>query len=206
MFELLPYGDRALLIECGSVHPGRLAAVLRLTEHWMDQPPLEIVPGASTVLVTSTTTPDLGRVREALRRAMGALESAESIDAGEVVVPVHYDGADLPEVASEVGRSVDEVIEAHTSALHTVDFCGFAPGFAYMSGLPAWLHVARLATPRTRVPAGSVAIAAGWSAVYPGESPGGWRLLGRTDVRVFDAARAVPALLSPGTRVRFTPA
>ncbi|MGB1610751.1 MAG: carboxyltransferase domain-containing protein, partial [Ilumatobacteraceae bacterium] len=78
--------------------------------------------------------------------------------------------------------------------------------FAYMSGLPEWLHLDRLEQPRTRVPAGSVAIAAGWSAVYPGESPGGWRLLGRTDLRVFDPTRESPALLTPGSRVRFRPA
>ena len=101
--------------------------------------------------------------------------------------------------------AVDAVVAAHAAATYTVAFCGFAPGFAYLTGLPAALRLPRRATPRPRVPAGSVAIAGELSAVYPTASPGGWHLLGRTDVALFDVDRDPPALLTPGTIVRFEP-
>ncbi len=204
MRAMLPYGDRAVLVECDDQHPGRLAEALRRHELWDGAAPIEVVPGARTVLLTFSepvASSDLTAVIErASDGARGLLDGASTI----VEIEVDYDGEDLDALAEETGRGVDEIIESHTSAIHIVDFCGFAPGFAYMSGLPDWLHVPRLATPRTRVPAGSVAIAAGWSAVYPGESPGGWRLIGRTDAVVFVADGEPPALLPPGTTVRFT--
>ena len=204
MRKFLPYGDRAVLVECDEQHPGRLAEALRRRELWDGAAPIEVVPGARTVLLTFSepmASRDLTAVIErASDGARGPLDGGSTI----VEIEVDYDGEDLGAIAAETGRGVDEIIESHMSATHIVDFCGFAPGFAYMSGLPAWLHVPRLATPRTRVPAGSVAIAAGWSAVYPGESPGGWRLIGHTDAVVFDPDRQPPALLPPGTSVRFT--
>ena len=106
--------------------------------------------------------------------------------------------------ADALGLSVEELIRRHTSATYTVAFCGFSPGFAYLRGLDPALHVPRRPTPRTKVPAGSVAIAAGYSCVYPTSSPGGWHLLGRSDVRVFDVDRPEPALLRPGMTVSFT--
>ena len=116
------------------------------------------------------------------------------------------DGPDLDAVAMECGLSVDRVIELHVATAYEVLFAGFAPGFAYLGELPAELRVPRLATPRTRVPAGSVAIAGAMAAIYPQASPGGWRLLGRTDARLFDPTAMHPALLRPGDRVRFVPA
>jgi len=95
------------------------------------------------------------------------------------------------------------VISLHSGADYRVAFCGFAPGFAYLIGLPKTLHTARRESPRAQVPAGSVAIAAGYSAVYPRESPGGWHLLGTTTATMWDSTRDVPALLQPGQRVRF---
>ncbi|WP_084963802.1 5-oxoprolinase subunit B family protein [Thermoactinospora rubra] len=120
-----------------------------------------------------------------------------------VVIPVRYDGADLEPVAELAGISVEEVIARHVGSDLVVGWLGFAPGFAYLTGLDPVLHVPRLDTPRTSVPAGSVAIAGPYSAVYPSASPGGWRLLGRTDVRVWDVRADPPSLFRPGMRVRF---
>ena len=114
-----------------------------------------------------------------------------------------FDGADLADVAELTGRSVAALVEALTAAELTVAFGGFAPGFGYLSGLPDDLHVPRRATPRTRVPAGSVALAGPFAGVYPQASPGGWQLVGRTDAVLFDVDRDPPALLVPGTSVRF---
>lgn len=116
------------------------------------------------------------------------------------------DGPDLDAVAAETGLTRDEVIALHASAAYEVLFLGFAPGFAYLGELPERLVLPRLATPRTRVPAGSVGIAGPMTAVYPQASAGGWRLLGRTDERPFDPAADPPARLRPGDRVRFEPA
>ncbi len=123
-----------------------------------------------------------------------------------VEVPTTYDGADLDDVARLWGMTRAEAVATHTGTAFVVAFCGFAPGFAYCTGLPDDLAVPRLDRPRARVPAGSVGLAGEFTGVYPGESPGGWRLIGRTDLRLWDATRDEPALLAPGTRVRFTEA
>lgn len=169
---------------------------------------IDVVPAARTLLVThepgATAT-----VREAMERAVAGLGIAARHGApGEsaaplVEVPVVYDGEDLAEVASRVGRTVAEVVAMHAGTEYRVAFCGFAPGFAYLRGLDARLVLPRRATPRPRVPAGSVAIAAEYSAVYPRESPGGWHLIGSTTASMWDVHRDPPALLQPGTRVRF---
>jgi KipI family sensor histidine kinase inhibitor len=118
-------------------------------------------------------------------------------------VPVVYDGQDLAEVADILGCSADEVVRRHTGTVWTVAFCGFAPGFGYLTdGTGSW-DVPRRSTPRTTVPAGAVALAGEFSGVYPRESPGGWQLIGRTRLQVFDLDRDPPALLAPLTRVRF---
>src|SRR5690606_16547128 len=126
--------------------------------------------------------------------------------AGEIEVPVTYDGPDLAEVAALTGMSEREVIAAHTEEEWTVAFCGFAPGFGYMARSDERLAVPRRTNPRTRVPPGSVAVAGGFSSVYPRESPGGWQLIGRTDLVAWDLDRDPPALFSPGVRVRFVEA
>jgi biotin-dependent carboxylase-like uncharacterized protein len=122
-----------------------------------------------------------------------------------VVIDVVYDGPDLDEVAAVTGLTVDDVIARHAAATYRCDFCGFAPGFAYLGGLDPVLHLRRRATPRTRVAAGSVAIADRYSAAYPTESPGGWHVLGRTASALWDPRRTPPALVPPGTTVRFRP-
>ena len=124
-------------------------------------------------------------------------------DAGEVEIAVDYDGPDLDEVGRLTGLGARGVVDAHTGQVWTVAFVGFAPGFGYLVGEDARLHVPRRADPRTRVPAGAVALAGEFSGVYPRPSPGGWQLVGTTDVRLWDLDGEPPALLRPGVRVRF---
>jgi KipI family sensor histidine kinase inhibitor len=121
-------------------------------------------------------------------------------------IPVEYGGAagpDLGDVARIAGLDEKGVVAVHSSAVYTVAFVGFSPGFPYLVGLPAALQVARLSSPRTRVPKGSVAIAGPFAGIYPRESPGGWRLLGQTEIELFDCQGSRPALLAPGDTVRF---
>ena len=120
-----------------------------------------------------------------------------------MTVPVVYDGADLADVAAAAGLSVRDLVAAHLRLTWRVAFVGFTPGFGYLVPDGDWPEVPRRADPRTRVPAGSVAVAGHYSGVYPGASPGGWQLIGRTDLRVWDTGREPPALLVPGTTVRF---
>ncbi len=123
-------------------------------------------------------------------------------------IPVLYGGeagADLSEIANAAGLSEQQVIELHSSQEYTVLFLGFTPGFPYMGPLPSQLRTPRLVTPRVEVPAGSVALAEDQTAIYPVASPGGWKLIGRTPLRLFDARNTPPALLRPGDRVRFVP-
>ncbi len=147
----------------------------------------------------------------------GRLDAAEqhlrslevSPDAGltgrEIEIPVVYDGEDLAEVAETLGLTVDEVIDAHSGQRWLAAFNGFAPGFAYLTGESNVLELPRRATPRTSVPAGSVAIADRYSGIYPRSSPGGWHLLGHTDAPLWDSTRTPPALIAPGDTIRFVP-
>lgn len=165
------------------------------------------VPAATTVLLRTAPGADLAALAAAVRRVgsdAGAVDVAGGAAATEVVeLPAVYDGADLAEVAAMTGLTVDEVVERHSAATYTVAFGGFMPGFAYLVGLDPVLRVPRRATPRERVPRGALAVADEFTAVYPAATPGGWRLLGRCDVPLFDVTRTPPALLTPGTRVRF---
>jgi KipI family sensor histidine kinase inhibitor len=188
MRRVLPTGDHGALVECDDNAAAlRLVASLRAGGGFVD-----VVPGHRTVLVTW----------EGERPPLELEESAVESPPGKLVeVPVRYDGPDLEEVARLTG--VDDVVALHTAAEYTVAFIGFTPGFGYLLGGDDRLAVPRLDTPRERVPAGSVAIAGPYSAVYPRASPGGWRLLGTTELVLFDPASARPALLEPGDRVRF---
>ena len=217
--RFLSAGDRALLVELG-VEAGAGSELesepepARLYRALMQDTPagaLEFVPAARTVLVhfdparTSfgALADRIGEVVHAMEaEAVGALDEG---GADVVEIAVHYDGEDLEGVAQQAGLSSDEVVARHSAPIYTVAFCGFAPGFGYLTGLDESLWLPRRATPRTRVPAGSVAIADRYAAVYPQASPGGWNLVGRTDATVWDPERRPPALLAPGTRVRFVP-
>ena len=161
----------------------------------------ELVPAARTVLVV-LDRPPTGADTAVLREI--PLEPAVGHHAGpQVDLPVVFDGPDLAEVAELTGRPVADLVETLTTTELTVAFGGFAPGFAYLAGLPPELHVPRRPTPRTRVPAGSVGLAGPFAGAYPQASPGGWQLVGRTDALLFDVDRTPPALLPPGARVRF---
>lgn len=196
------YGDRALLLECGSTDEVlALAAALRD----LDLPGVsDIVPGARTVLVALSGA----EKQAALRARVAGIRLPETAGTAapqraDVVIDVVYDGADLDEVAALTGMSTGEVIEAHTGSRWRVGFGGFTPGFAYLVGGDPRLQVPRRTEPRTKVPAGSVGLAGEFSGIYPRESPGGWQLIGRTGAVLWDIGRPQPALLAPGMWVRF---
>jgi len=195
--EFIRVGRGAVLVEVGGPDE---ALSLALWARGARVPAGEIVPAATTVLFDDLADVDrLGDLLSGWRP--GERPSGELVE-----VPVEYDGADLADVADLWGTDVDGVVTRHTGLEFVSAFCGFAPGFAYLAGLPEDLTVPRLDTPRSKVPAGAVGLAGTWCAAYPTASPGGWRLIGRTDVTLWDADRDPPALLAPGTRVRFRPA
>ena len=206
MIRLLPAGPHAVLAEVDDVAQAQaLYAALRAADG-LDAL-VDLVPAARTVLAVAR--PDR-RGRGCLDRLASIVDSLELSTAPEgdgplVDLDVRYDGPDLAATADLLGLSPDDLIRRHAAAAYRVAFCGFAPGFGYLTGLPSDLHVPRLSTPRTRVPAGAVGLAGEFCGVYPRESPGGWRLVGHTDAVLFDAGREPAALLSPGTRVRFRP-
>jgi KipI family sensor histidine kinase inhibitor len=200
--RLRPVGERALLVEVGeleTVH--RLHAALRELD-----PPgvVELVPGYRTLLVVAD--PDRAQLLDELAARLPALElpPAEAVAGEPVEIPVTYDGEDLEEVAGLTGLDADEVVRRHTGSEYTVAFLGFSPGFPYLVGLDPALEVPRRDTPRTSIPAGSVGLAGTQTGIYPTASPGGWQLIGRTDVTLFDPGHDPPALLAPGGRLRFT--
>jgi KipI family sensor histidine kinase inhibitor len=161
----------------------------------------EIVPAARTVLVTGLARPGaLAAELTAWRLPPARPPAGEPVE-----IPVRYDGPDLAGVARLWGVSAEEAARLHHEVEYRVAFCGFAPGFGYLTGLPERLHVPRLATPRTSVPAGAVALAGPYAGVYPRSSPGGWRIIGSTNAVLWDVGRVPAALLAPGARVRFVP-
>ncbi|CAL9554264.1 hypothetical protein SUDANB121_04518 [Nocardiopsis dassonvillei] len=162
----------------------------------------DVVPAARTVLLRLAPGADPAAVAAAVR-AVPLAPAGERAVGETVVVPVVYDGEDLADVARLTGLTPRGVVAAHTAATWTVAFCGFAPGFGYLVCGDDRLHVPRRAESRTRVPAGSVALAGEFTGVYPRSSPGGWQLLGRTEEKVWDLDRDPPGLLRPGVRVRF---
>ncbi len=197
--RILPSGDHALLVELDD-----LDQVLGYYTALTAAPPadvVDIVPAARTVMVTT-----VGAL-EVLEQALKAVEPAAGSHAiGDLIeIPVVYDGEDLADVADLLGCTPEQVVERHTGDEWTVAFCGFAPGFGYLTGVGTW-DIPRRKSPRTKVPAGAVALAGEFSGVYPRESPGGWQLIGRTDVQIFDQEREPAALFHPGRRVRFTDA
>ena len=215
--RLLPLGDAAVLVQfdgdpdaTGPLVHGVAAACRRLAG---DDPRFGApVPGFSSVLVpVDPLDPGPDKAIPTLRALIERTSpdpDARAADRPPVVLPTRYggqDGPDLEDVADRCGMRATDVVELHASVEYHVRFLGFAPGFAYLWRLPTALVTPRLDTPRQRVPAGSVAIAGEQTAVYPSAAPGGWRLLGRTDVRVWHVAVDPPALLLPGTRVRFVP-
>lgn len=205
--RLLPCGDLAILAELGDRDQRRrLDTALR--EHPLPGM-VEHVPADHTVLVKVATPGDLQRVVDGLRSLLLPAAVPAPAVADTVVIPVRYDGPDLDTVAGLLGTTTDEVIARHTGATWRVEFAGFAPGFAYLTTddpdatAETGLDVPRRDEPRTRIPAGSVGLAGPYSGVYPSASPGGWQLIGRTELAMWDPGREHPALLAPGDAVRF---
>lgn len=206
--KVLPYGDRGLLVELADT-----AAVVAWADGVRGDPAVaglvaDVVPGARTVLLVTRPGVSLDRLRAVVadEKHCGTLAEGarrQALPQAEVVVPVVYDGPDLAEVADLTGLSPAEVVAAHTATPWQVAFGGFAPGFAYLVGGDPRLQVPRLDRPRTAVPAGAVGLAGEFSGIYPRSTPGGWRLVGRTDLVLWDVEREPPALLSAGTTVRF---
>ncbi|GAT74420.1 urea amidolyase-like protein [Microbacterium sp. HM58-2] len=196
--RILTASDRALLVEAADldeamrIHLG--AAGLRGV--------VERVPGARTVLVRFDPLQVSAQELTELLRGIPA-DAVLPVPSRAVTIPVRYDGEDLAAVADLLGVTAEEVVARHLAAEWRVAFSGFAPGFGYLVGSDALFDVPRRSSPRTRVPAGSVGLAGPFSGVYPRESPGGWQLIGRTDAVMWDVDRDPPALLSPGTAVRF---
>ncbi|MEU6146492.1 5-oxoprolinase subunit PxpB [Streptomyces sp. NPDC047081] len=198
----LPVGDRALLVEVSSGDEAQaLHAELLRRRAEGALSVREIVPAARTVLLDGLDDPS----RLAAELTASDVPPAPPRARAAIEIPVRYEGPDLAEVAAHWGVTEHEAARIHADTEFTVAFCGFAPGFGYLSGLPPRYDVPRRATPRTAVPAGSVALAGAYTGVYPRSSPGGWQLIGRTDTVLWDHARVPAALLSPGTRVRFVP-
>lgn len=212
--RIRPVGESALLVEV----PDARAAVELYGRLRQDAPEwvVELVPAACTVLLVFDRERS-GRTRAAAwladAAAAAAAAAADDVNAlsqaltrrsiEPMQIRLRYDGPDLTEVAQTLGVDTDEVIRLHTEQIWTSAFIGFAPGFAYLVGEHVQLAVPRRATPRAVVPAGSVALAAGYCGIYPRASPGGWHLIGTADALLWDAAATPPALLAPGTRVRF---
>ncbi|WP_442906110.1 5-oxoprolinase subunit PxpB [Kitasatospora sp. NBC_00458] len=200
---LLPVGDRAVLAELADQAAATaLYGWLRERQAAGELPEVEeIVPAARTVLLDGVT--DVPALTALLHSARPT--TADTVPGPLVEVPTVYDGQDLAEVAALWGVSPEAAVRIHCEPEYVVAFCGFAPGFGYLTGLPPRYAVPRRATPRSSVPAGSVALAGPYTGVYPRSSPGGWQLLGHTALPLWDAAREPAALLAPGVRVRFTP-
>ncbi|MES5822125.1 allophanate hydrolase subunit 1 [Streptomyces sp. RG80] len=197
----LPVGDGALLVEVSSGEEARALHAELLRRRAEGSLVAEIVPAARTVLLDGLADP----ARLASELTASAAPPAPPRARDVVELPVRYDGPDLADVAAHWGVPPHEVARIHAATEFTVAFCGFAPGFGYLTGLPERYDVPRRATPRTAVPPGSVALAGPYTGVYPRSSPGGWQLIGTTDTVLWDHARVPAALLSPGTRVRFVP-
>lgn len=202
----LHFGDRIDIALADRVHQAAAAIAADMGDRLMD-----IVPSYTTVLLRyDLSRDDLSSLLRDVSDTLADLPATGSGDSdGEVVdIPVYYDpsvGPDLADVADRAGMTVDQVIGRHSGELYHVFAIGFAPGFAYLGQVPEALAVPRQSTPRPKVPAGTLGIADTQTALYPLASPGGWNLIGRTPVTLFDPGRDQPSLLQAGQKVRFVP-
>ncbi|WP_137874106.1 allophanate hydrolase subunit 1 [Rhodococcus sp. Q] len=199
--RVLDVGDGAALVEFGTLDA--VLAAFRALDSSRPDGVDDLVPAARTILVRFDQRVTNRESVRAWLRDIRPVDAAEEVRADAVDIGVHYDGPDLEEVGDLTGLGVAGVIAAHTGADWTVAFAGFAPGFGYLVGGPESLHVPRRSSPRTSVPSGSVGLAGEFSGIYPRSSPGGWQLIGSTDVSLWDTDRDPPALLRPGVGVRF---
>lgn len=193
---LLQFQDADELIAC------RRALVVQRALQTAKPPGLiETIAASRTLLVVGNDAFDPSFLTELERGARAEAAATPR----ELSLPVRFDGEDLADVAARCQLSPAAYVDAVTSTRFTVGWIGFLPGFPYLLGLPRQLQVPRRGSPRAHVPAGSVAVAAGYAGVYPASSPGGWNLIGRTDVVLFDATRESPSMLAPGDLVRWVP-
>ena len=211
--RLLVCGEHAVLVELDGLEEvlaldsAVRAAIAARETAFADV--VDVVPAARTVLLVVREGRDVSPLRAALRTLSADPPPQTTTDASRrrtphvVEIRVHYDGPDLDEISGLTGLTPHEVVVAHTQIPWQVAFSGFAPGFAYLAGGDSRLQVPRRGEPRTCVPAGSVGLAGEFSAIYPRSSPGGWQLLGHTDAILWDIDRDPPALLQPGSVVRF---
>ena len=210
--RIRPLAESGLLVELGDeIEAAVTARVMALTAA-LDVAALpgllDIVPSYTTILLAfDPTLVEPEALAGEVRRLAATGANGEAVPARRVTIPVTYGGElgpDLEAVAAHTGLDPDEVIARHAGGDYVVACMGFAPGFAFLLGLPPELTTPRLPSPRTRVPAGSVGIGGAQTGVYPLETPGGWRLIGRTPLRLFDLDREEPFLLRPGDRARFS--
>ncbi|MFE7121808.1 allophanate hydrolase subunit 1 [Streptomyces sp. NPDC057654] len=199
----LPVGDRALLVELdsGDAAEALHAELLRRAAAHELPPVREIVPAARTVLLSGLADP----ARLAAELPTWTVPPLARDERGALDIAVRYDGPDLADVAELWDTSPEGVVRILSDTEFRVAFCGFSPGFGYLTGLPPRYHVPRRATPRTRVPVGSFGLAGPYAGVYPRSSPGGWQLIGSSDAVLWDHSREPAALFAPGTSVRFVP-
>ena len=191
------YGWQGALIECHSEEVSAVTETCLRSDLFT-----EVVPAECTVLVCWDKDLSISQIENLIAN----VTAVSAASPGRLVeIPVTYNGQDLIEVSQLTGLSESEVIELHSSTIFNAAFAGFAPGFMYCTGLPEILQLPRRATPRTSVPAGSLAIADAYTAIYPLNSPAGWNLIGTTDIKMFDAKADQPSFLLPGDRVRFVP-
>jgi KipI family sensor histidine kinase inhibitor len=198
MYTVQPFGERALLVTLPSdLSPTSIAKAL------VSELGVTARVGIDTIMLTGASLPSEDAITKVIQAAPKHLDNSS---AKQISIPVVYDGEDLREVAEALAMTVEEVIAAHQQTIWHVALVGFAPGFPYL--VPAdtsspFSQVKRLTTPRSAVPAGSVAVAAGMSAVYPSVMPGGWMLLGRTEITLFEPESTQPSLLTAGDIVKF---
>lgn len=212
-FSILPAGDAALLATLGSTIDEQTNRRVHALAHALAQSGIaglgECVPGYATLLVHyDPLICDMGMLAAQIERLLSSGWTLDTLKNGMISIPVRYggeDGPDLAFVAQHTGLSEVEVIRLHSQPLYTVFMMGFTPGFPYLGGMDYRLSTPRLATPRERIPAGSVGIAGDQTGIYPVDSPGGWRIIGRTTRSLFDLDAQPPFLLSPGDRLRFVP-
>ena len=208
---LLRFGDRLDIATNASVHAASVALQMAHLPGIID-----IVPAYATLAlhydplawVDTRDGSPLQHIASAVRAIFDTPPAAVAHESTVVEIPVCYGGElgpDLEALAHHTGLDGTEVVRRHAAATYHVAMLGFAPGFPYLFGLDASLHMPRRASPRTRVPAGSVAIGGAQTGIYPSELPGGWQLIGRTPLVLFDARRDPPSIVTPGDRVRFVP-
>jgi KipI family sensor histidine kinase inhibitor len=198
--RLLPSGTTALLVELDDLD--EVLGLYAALEQDLPTGVVDVVPAARTLLVV--TDPKVASLSSVSQAIQGATPREDRLSSTELVeVPVTYDGEDLEEAARLLDCDAGELVRRHTSEEWTVAFCGFMPGFGYLASKGWQVEVPRRSSPRKKVPPGSVALAGEFSGVYPRESPGGWQLIGRTSLAMFDPSRDPAALLRPGNRVRF---